>query len=92
MTDNRTIEKLMREFVAVACECEVRDYLISEYAERIEQTIATTLNSRECKVINHYYYDDYDIHKFELSCGHLYTTPDDILYSFCPICSAKIRD
>jgi len=45
MTDNRTTEKLMREFVAVACECEVRDYLISEYAERIEQAIADELNA-----------------------------------------------
>lgn len=43
MSDNRTTELLMREFVDVACECEVRDYLISEYAERIEQAIAATL-------------------------------------------------
>lgn len=48
MTDNRTTEKLLREFVDVACECEVRDYLISEYAERIEQAIAATLGSGEC--------------------------------------------
>lgn len=43
MSDDRTTEKLIREFVAAACECEVRDYLISEYAERIEQAIAATL-------------------------------------------------
>ena len=43
MSDNRTTELLMREFVDDACECEVRDYLISEYAERIEQAIAATL-------------------------------------------------
>lgn len=43
MSNNRTTELLMREFVDVACECEVRDYLISEYAERIEQAIAATL-------------------------------------------------
>lgn len=45
MNDNRTTELLMREFVDVACECEVRDYLISEYAERIEQAVAATLGS-----------------------------------------------
>jgi hypothetical protein len=39
------IEELMREFVDVACECEVRDYLISEYAERIKQAIAAMLGS-----------------------------------------------
>ena len=36
----------------------------------------------ECEVISHYYYDDYDIHEFEFSCGHSYTIHDDIPYPF----------
>ena len=47
--NHKTTELLMREFVDVACECEVRDYLISEYAERIEQAIAATLGSEREK-------------------------------------------
>lgn len=49
MVDNQMIEKLIKEFVAIACECEVRDCLIAEYAERIEQAIADELNAERDK-------------------------------------------
>lgn len=35
MIDNQTIELLLREFVADACECKVRDCVISKYVKRI---------------------------------------------------------
>lgn len=58
--------------------------------QKITNELNALLCDRECEVIDHRYYNDYDIHKFELSCGHSYTTPDNILYSFCPVCGAKI--
>lgn len=45
----------------------------------------------ECEVISHYYYDDYDIHEFEFSCGHSYTIHDDMPYPHCPMCGAKVK-
>ena len=56
-----------------------------------EQAIAATLGGGECEVISHYYYDDYDLHEFELSCGHSYTMHDDMPYPFCPICGKKVK-
>ena len=49
------------------------------------------LGGGECEVISHYYYDDYDLHEFELSCGHSYTMHDDMPYPFCPICGKKVK-
>ena len=56
-----------------------------------EQAIAATLGGGECEVTSHYYYDDYDLHEFELSCGHSYTMHDDMPYPFCPICGKKVK-
>ena len=66
------------------------------YASGIRtQEIADELNAAlgggECEVTSHYYYDDYDIHEFELSCGHSYTMHDDMPYPFCPICGKKVK-
>ena len=49
------------------------------------------LGGGTCEVISHYYYDDYDIHEFEFSCGHSYTNHDDMPYPFCPMCGAKVK-
>ena len=46
----------------------------------------------ECEVTSHYYYDDYDLHEFEFSCGHAYTTHEDMPYPFCPKCGRKVVD
>ena len=56
-----------------------------------EQAIAATLGGGECEVISHYYYDDYDLHEFELSCGHSYTMSDGEPYPYCPTCGAKVK-
>lgn len=92
MTDNRTTEKLLREFVAVACECEVRDYLISEYAERIEQAIAATLGSEPC-VIESTRYIESDIpdswYEFDLSCGHTVKS-EQVPPNYCEECGKRI--
>ncbi len=82
MTDNRTTEKLMREFVAVACECEVRDYLISEYAERIEQAIAATLGRGTCS--------DVSANPLRFECSECGGLSLDISPRFCPCCGREV--
>lgn len=51
----------------------------------------STLGGGECEITSHYYYDDYDLHEFEFSCGHSYTIYDDVPHQFCPICGAKVK-
>lgn len=58
---------------------------------RIGSVVYVPEGGGECKVTNHFYYNDYDIHQFELSCGHLYTTPDNMSYPFCPHCGKAVK-
>ena len=67
---------------------------LSEYSndwQAIADELNAALGGGECEVISHYYYDDYDLHEFELSCGHSYTMHDDMPYPFCPICGKKVK-
>lgn len=88
MSDNRTTELLMREFVDDACECEVRDYLISEYAERIEQAMAATLGRPKAKSHPYGYERDtgaYDCTRCECGCIN------DISATYCNDCGGEIE-
>ena len=87
------------EWIAECVECCASSMTYATEAEAVEawntrtpeQAIAATLGGGECEVISHYYYDDYDLHEFELSCGHSYTMHDDMPYPFCPICGKKVK-
>ena len=86
-------KKLMREFVDAACECEVRDYLISEYAERIEQAIAATLGSGTCEVETTESWLPAERYHRCKHCGAFFAVMDasaDIQPCCCPNCGKAV--